>query len=68
MAELLERGREAARQTAEEPRQEAEEARQAAEDIRRQRHIGDFQRWKDHDAYQLAFTRLLRDLKATDAK
>jgi hypothetical protein len=35
-----------------------------AADIRRQRHIGDFQRWKDHDAYQHAFQRLLRDLKA----
>ncbi len=32
--------------------------------IRRQRHIGDIQQWKDHDAYQQAFTRLLRDLKA----
>ena len=29
------------------------------------RHIGDFTRWKDHDAYQQAFQRLLRDLKAT---
>jgi hypothetical protein len=35
-----------------------------AADIRRQRHIGDFTCWKDHDAYQKAFTRLLRDLKA----
>ena len=35
-----------------------------AADIRRQRHIGDFRRWKDHDAYQHAFSRLLRDLKA----
>jgi hypothetical protein len=35
-----------------------------AADIRRQRHIGDFRRWKDHDAYQHAFRRLLRDLKA----
>lgn len=26
--------------------------------------IGDFRSWKDHDAYQEAFTRLLRDLKA----
>ena len=32
-------------------------------DIRRQRHIGDFTQWKEHDAYQQAFTRLLRDLK-----
>jgi TIR domain len=35
-----------------------------AVDIRRQRHIGDFRQWKDHDAYQKAFQRLLRDLKA----
>lgn len=32
--------------------------------LRRQRHIGDFTGWKNHDAYQRAFTRLLRDLKA----
>ena len=36
-------------------------------DIRRQRHIGDFTKWKDHDAYQKAFDRLLRDLKAAKA-
>jgi TIR domain/Pentapeptide repeats (8 copies) len=35
-----------------------------AADIRRQRHIGDFRQWKDHHAYQKAFQRLLRDLKA----
>jgi hypothetical protein len=35
-----------------------------AADIRRQRHISDFRQWKDHDAYQQAFARLLRDLKA----
>jgi hypothetical protein len=35
-----------------------------AADIRRMRHIGDFQQWKDHDAYQKALQRLLRDLKA----
>jgi uncharacterized protein YjbI with pentapeptide repeats len=34
-----------------------------AASIRRTRHIGDFTRWKDHDAYQKAFERLLRDLK-----
>jgi hypothetical protein len=33
-------------------------------DIRRTRHIGDLRRWKDHDAYQQAFERVLRDLKA----
>lgn len=33
-------------------------------DIRRTRHIGDFTDWKDHDSYQKAFDRLLRDLKS----
>jgi len=32
--------------------------------IRRERHIADFSCWKEHDAYQKAFDRLLRDLKA----
>jgi len=36
-----------------------------AADIRRSRNIGDFRRWKDHDNYQKAFGRLLRDLKAS---
>ena len=27
------------------------------------RYIGDFTRWKDHDAYQKALDRLLRDLR-----
>ncbi|MGC9994147.1 MAG: toll/interleukin-1 receptor domain-containing protein [Terriglobia bacterium] len=35
-----------------------------AADVRRTRHIGDFTHWKDHNAYQQAFQRLLRDLKA----
>jgi hypothetical protein len=35
-----------------------------AADLRRTRHIGDFTEWKDHDSYQKAFERLLRDLKA----
>jgi len=35
-----------------------------AADIRRRKHIGDFTRWKQHDVYQQAFERLLRDLKA----
>ena len=35
-----------------------------AGNVRRQRHIGDFTRWKDHDAYLTAFERLLQDLKA----
>ena len=34
-----------------------------ATEIRRTRHIGDFSRWKDHDVYQEALERLLRDLK-----
>jgi hypothetical protein len=37
-----------------------------AGDVRRTRHIGDFCAWKDHDAYQRAFDRLLRDLKAEE--
>lgn len=37
--------------------------------IRNTRHIGDFTFWKDHDSYQRAFGRLLRDLKtARDGK
>ena len=32
--------------------------------IRRERHIGDFRHWKDHDRYQATFDRLMRDLKA----
>ncbi len=39
-----------------------------AADIRRTRHIGDMSAWKDHDRYQAAFDRLLRDLKASEAK
>lgn len=31
--------------------------------IRNTRHIGDFTRWKEHDAYQKGFERLLHDLK-----
>jgi hypothetical protein len=34
-----------------------------ADDIRRTRHIGDFSHWKNHDAYQKTFSRLLRALK-----
>jgi hypothetical protein len=32
--------------------------------IRNTRNIGDFRKWKNHDSYQKAFERLLRDLKA----
>jgi len=39
-----------------------------AADIRRSRHIGDFCRWKDHDAYTQARDRLLRDLKASEVE
>jgi hypothetical protein len=35
-----------------------------AAEIRRVRHIGDFQKWKEHDEYKKAFERLMRDLKA----
>lgn len=31
--------------------------------LRDQRNIGDFRQWKEHDAYQAAFERVLRDLK-----
>jgi hypothetical protein len=31
--------------------------------LRNNRHIGDFRRWKDHNAYQHTFDRLLRDLR-----
>lgn len=30
----------------------------------RDRHIGDFRNWKDHESYQKGLERLLRDLKA----
>jgi hypothetical protein len=34
-----------------------------ASKLRDNRNIGYFSRWKEHDAYQEAFSRLLRDLK-----
>jgi hypothetical protein len=34
--------------------------------IRKTRKIGDFTQWKQHDAYQQAFERLLHDLKASE--
>jgi hypothetical protein len=37
-----------------------------AADIRRKRHIGDFSDWRDHDSYQNAFLRLLRDLQSPE--
>jgi hypothetical protein len=39
-----------------------------AADLRRTRHIGDFSHWKDHDSYQAAFGRLLRDLSQSEKK
>jgi hypothetical protein len=35
-----------------------------ASHIKRTRHIGDFTHWKNHDDYEKAFSRLLRDLKS----
>ena len=32
--------------------------------LRRDRNIGDFLRWKDHDAYNKSFERVMRDLAA----
>ncbi len=39
-----------------------ETTEQWADDVKRERHIGDFRNWKDHDAYQKSFERLLRDM------
>jgi hypothetical protein len=39
-----------------------------AADLRRIRHIGDFTRWKEHDAYKKSLERLLRDLQASETK
>jgi hypothetical protein len=36
--------------------------------LKNTRNVGDFTRWKDHDSYQKAFDRLLRDLRAKDEK
>ena len=33
-------------------------------ELRKERHIGDFRNWKDHDSFTKHFSRLLRDLKA----
>ena len=38
-----------------------------AEYVRNTRNIGDFTQWKNHDAFQQAFDRLLRDLRAEGA-
>jgi hypothetical protein len=34
----------------------------------RARHIGDFRKWKDHDAYKQSFERAVRDLTIPPAK
>jgi len=39
-----------------------------ASKLRRARHIGDFTRWKDHDAYKQSFERVVRDLTVPPAK
>jgi hypothetical protein len=39
-----------------------------ARKLRDQRNIGDFRKWKEHDAYQKALERLLRDLTVGAAK
>jgi hypothetical protein len=39
-----------------------------ATEIRHERNIGDFTGWKNHDDYERAFSRLLRDLKAEAQK
>ena len=41
---------------------------QWAAHMRRTRHIGDFEQWKQHDHYQQAFERLLRDLTGSEGK
>jgi hypothetical protein len=39
-----------------------------ATEIRHERNIGNFTHWKNHDDYEKAFSRLLRDLKAETQK
>jgi hypothetical protein len=36
--------------------------------LRANRHIGDFRAWKDHDAYQKALGRVLRDLRVESSE
>ncbi len=43
------------------------ESKEAWAGLVRQRHIGDFRGWKEHDAYREGFERLMRDLKAEAA-
>jgi hypothetical protein len=45
------------------------ETREAwAAKLRASRHIGDFRAWKDHDAYQTALKRVLRDLRVESSE
>lgn len=46
---------------------DADTGRDSAREIR-EYFIPDFSNWKDHDSYQVGFTRLLKDLKAHDSK
>ena len=36
--------------------------------LRRQRHIGDFRKWRERNFYEQAFERMLRDLKRGDGE
>ena len=38
-----------------------------AANVRRTRHIGDFSNWMEHDSYQKALSRLVRDLTVSAA-
>ena len=52
-------------------RTERSDCRQSGQDLAeevRQYFIPDFSHWKNHDAFEQAFDRLLRDLKAEEAK
>ena len=46
---------------------DADTGKDSAREIR-EHFIPDFSNWKNHDSYQVAFQRLLRDLKAEGAK
>jgi uncharacterized protein YjbI with pentapeptide repeats len=46
---------------------DADTGKDSAREIR-EYFIPDFSNWKDHDSYQVAFTRLIADLKASDSK
>jgi hypothetical protein len=39
-----------------------------ARKLRDQRNVGDFRRWKDHDAYKQSLARVLRDLTKPQAQ